>query len=211
MGKSFLQLVVILALVGAAGTASNLLHRGDPEKYLAWSDPRYGPNATLNPDSEKIAPTEAVPSFKGDVKGEPSAAAPSSSAAPPAVKPSSEFQLIPLVDALKEYEAETLFIDARRTRDYEAGHITGALSMSAWEADLDDKVNKLAEEHVFEEPIVVYCSNSKECEDSKLVCGRLKARGFTGLMIYAGGFPEWSKEKKESITTGKEPGKRVGK
>jgi rhodanese-related sulfurtransferase len=208
MMKSLLQILGILALVGAAGTASNLLNRRNPERHLAWSDPdRYRGLDTLKPGPPSDPQEGTAPAMKVDGEGPARAAA----APAPAAKPSGEFQLITLADAFKEYEADTLFLDARRTRDYETGHITGALSLSAWEADLDEKVNKLAEERVFEEPIVIYCSNSKECEDSKLVGGRLKARGFTSLMIYTGGFPEWSKEKKEFITTGKEPGKKVGK
>jgi rhodanese-related sulfurtransferase len=122
--------------------------------------------------------------------------------------PASEFPMIDIAAAHDEYRNETLFLDARRTREYEAGHITGAQSASAWEADLLEKITKTREEYPAEAPIVVYCGSSKECEDSKIVSRQLKEVGFTSIMIYQGGFPEWSKEKPDLVTTGKDPGKR---
>lgn len=115
--------------------------------------------------------------------------------------------MIPLAEALASLESGVVFIDARRTRDYEAGHIPTALSMSAWESDLQDKIARLVSEGaVLEAPVVVYCGNSKECEDSKIVSRQLRAAGFQNLLIYQGGFPEWEKEKPGLVARGKEPG-----
>jgi rhodanese-related sulfurtransferase len=105
-----------------------------------------------------------------------------------------------------ELDGGSVFIDARRTRDYDAGHIPGAISMSPWEADLTEKISKLRGEAVLEAPVVIYCSNSKECEDSKLVGRQLREAGFLDIRIYTGGFPEWQKEKPGSVAKGKEPG-----
>jgi rhodanese-related sulfurtransferase len=110
-------------------------------------------------------------------------------------------------ETFEELEAESLIVDARRTKVYEEGHIPGARSMSPWEADLPEKIAKLVEEgHNLEAPVVIYCNDSKECEDSKMVARQLEAAGFLDLKIYQGGFPTWKKEKPDLVVKGSEPG-----
>jgi 3-mercaptopyruvate sulfurtransferase SseA len=101
-----------------------------------------------------------------------------------------------------------VFIDARRTIDYEEGHITGALHISPWTDDMDSKLSQLRQnpEIVAEAPIVTYCSDSKDCEDSHRLAVQLQRAGFRNVMLYSGGFPEWEKKQPALVSKGKEPG-----
>lgn len=89
-----------------------------------------------------------------------------------------------------------LFLDARRTSIYEAGHIAGSRPFSVWEADIDEKVNKLFEERgdpaQQAQPIVVYCSGG-DCEDSHMLAQKLWGIQFNNVYVYKDGFPDWQK------------------
>ena len=86
-----------------------------------------------------------------------------------------------------------LFLDARRTSVYRAGHIAGARSIAIWEADADDKVKALfAEGRDQSAPIVVYCAGG-ECEDSHTLGEKLYFVGFDNVLVYKDGFPDWEK------------------
>lgn len=84
-----------------------------------------------------------------------------------------------------------LFLDARRTKVFEEGHVAGARAMSVWEADVNDKVTALVGEgRRVELPIVIYCSGGA-CEDSHMLAERLFGVGFTNVLVYKDGFPDW--------------------
>ncbi len=89
-----------------------------------------------------------------------------------------------------------LFLDARRTSVYEQGHVPGARPFSVWEADIDDKVNKLFAERPDpkdqNQPIVIYCSGG-DCEDSHMLAQKLWGIGFNNAYVYKDGFPDWQK------------------
>jgi len=99
-------------------------------------------------------------------------------------------------EAAALHAAGALFLDARRTSVFEAGHITGARSFSVWESDIDDKVNALFEERPNPEdqnkPIVIYCSGGA-CEDSHMLAAKLYGIQFNNLYVYKDGFPDWEK------------------
>ena len=99
-------------------------------------------------------------------------------------------------DAAALHAAGALFLDARRTSVYEAGHIAGARSFSVWESDVDDKVNQLFEERSDpadqNKPIVIYCSGGA-CEDSHMLAQKLWGIQFNNLYVYKDGFPDWQK------------------
>lgn len=224
MRNPILQLLLILALAGAAGAAYNFSNIKNPEKYLPWDCARFYPD---RPVDGKSPPVEVAPDKTPSVSRpsvEAGASVPEKTVPPvapvptanPTVKqdspqtstPASPFPLIKLKQTLEELDGGTTFVDARRTREYEEGHIPGAISICPYEqADLIEKVNKLREGAVLEAPVVVYCTNAGECESSKLTAGHLKDAGFLNLLIYEGGFPEWKKEKADKIAVGKEPGK----
>ena len=100
-----------------------------------------------------------------------------------------------------------LFLDARRTSVYEQGHIPGARPFSVWEADIDEKVNKLYAERPDakdqNQPIVVYCSGG-DCEDSHMLAQKLWGFGFNNAYVYKDGFPDWQK-RGEPVHAGANP------
>jgi rhodanese-related sulfurtransferase len=98
-------------------------------------------------------------------------------------------------DALDLHGRKALFIDARRSDDYAAGHIAGAHAMPVWEADIDDRVKALYEEgRNQQEPIVIYCSGGN-CEDSHMLSQKLWGLGFDNVLVYRDGFPDWAARK----------------
>jgi rhodanese-related sulfurtransferase len=103
---------------------------------------------------------------------------------------------IAYADVAALHAGGALFLDARRTSVYEQGHIAGARSFSVWEADIDDKVNKLFNERSGEtdqaKPIVAYCSGG-ECEDSHMLAQKLWGIQFNNVYVYKDGFPDWQK------------------
>ncbi len=124
-----------------------------------------------------------------------------------------EFRRIELAEAKQAFEDFATFVDARRTKEYVKGHITGAYSMSPYEqGTLADKVVQLQEEVPEESQIVVYCTASADCEDSLLIARQLAGAGFVSVEIYKGGFPEWNAKITEGrevyITVGEERGER---
>jgi rhodanese-related sulfurtransferase len=108
---------------------------------------------------------------------------------------------------IEEMRGGATFVDARRSEQYLKGHIPGAHSVPAWESP-GEKVNALLErgDIVPAAPAVVYCSSSKECEDSLIVSNLLEQAGFEVVKIYKGGFPEWKHKLPKLVITGEAPG-----
>ena len=104
-------------------------------------------------------------------------------------------------DAKTLFDRGALFFDARRTSVFEEGHIRGAKNISVWEADLDEKVNKVFEQNLDPDtPIVVYCAGGN-CEDSHMLSQRLWGIGLNAVFVYKDGYPDW-KAKGWPTTTG---------
>lgn len=105
------------------------------------------------------------------------------------------------------HAAGALMLDARRSSVFEEGHIAGARSYSVWEADIDDKVNKLFEERSDpaeqNKPIVIYCSGGA-CEDSHMLAQKLWGIQFNNVYVYKDGFPDWQK-RGGAVRTGPNP------
>ena len=110
-------------------------------------------------------------------------------------------------DAAALHAAGALFLDARRTSVYEAGHIAGARSYSVWESDIDDKVNNLFNERQDpseqNKPIVIYCSGGA-CEDSHMLAQKLWGIQFNNVYVYKDGFPDWQ-QRNGAVRTGGQP------
>ena len=97
-----------------------------------------------------------------------------------------------------------LVLDARRTKDFEAGHIAGAKSFPIWESDIDARVTALVGEgRDASLPVVLYCSGG-DCEDSHMLAQKLFGGGFNNLLVYRDGWPDWQKRGGGSAT-GPEP------
>ena len=113
-------------------------------------------------------------------------------------------------DAFSYWEDGALFVDARRTKQYLAGHVSGAILIPAWEPDNRNAgLELVAENFVREEPVVVYCTEDPNCTDSKTIALELKGSGFEDVIIFLGGFPAWKKAG-HSVHSGEVPGPRPG-
>lgn len=80
-------------------------------------------------------------------------------------------------------------VDARTKALFDEGHIPGAISLDYYELQRQlDRVLPLLSK---DEDIMVYCE-SADCEASELLSKELYAMGFTKLLLFKGGFEEWS-------------------
>lgn len=87
-------------------------------------------------------------------------------------------------------QPHTLFVDARKAVEFEAGHIPGAvrLGRASFEADYPAMENQLKAANT----LIVYCT-SRQCEDSSIVATRLTQLGFESIVVFEGGWAEWWK------------------
>lgn len=90
------------------------------------------------------------------------------------------------------HELGAIFVDARRTKQFIEGHISGAESISVWESGVDEKIESLLDrlEGDLEAPIVVYC-NGGDCEDSHMLAEHLWNHNLTHVLVYMDGYPDW--------------------
>ena len=106
--------------------------------------------------------------------------------------------------AFRMHAAGALFLDARRTAAYEAGHIAGARSIPVWEHDADARIGALQSSGIPpDRAIVVYCSGVT-CEDSARLAEKLALAGFFRLNLYKEGFPDWE-QRDWPVTRGAKP------
>lgn len=81
-----------------------------------------------------------------------------------------------------------IVLDARKTADFEAGHLPGAMSLPL--LDFDTAFNAIAPLLTPEQPVMVYCSG-KECDESLKLGEILIEAGFTNITLFAGGMIAW--------------------
>jgi rhodanese-related sulfurtransferase len=176
------QGLLLAGLALAAAAVSNLM--ASPQRRLAWVG-EY-------PDALKL-PARPPAAAPGPADPGPAAAASADRTFPPHPdRPSAD---IGGEDALLLHSRGTLFLDARRSKVYEEGHIRGARSFPVWESDIDARVKALYEEGLDQSaPVVVYCSGGN-CEDSHMLAQRLYMVGFDNVLVYTGGFPDWEARK----------------
>ena len=106
--------------------------------------------------------------------------------------------------AFRMHAAGAVFLDARRTAAYEAGHIAGARSIPVWEHDADARIGALQSSGIPpDKEIVVYCSGAT-CEDSARLAEKLALAGFFRLNLYKEGFPDWE-QRGWPVTRGAKP------
>jgi rhodanese-related sulfurtransferase len=169
--------------------------------------------------SGAAAPSEVSSKVNGGSEKRPGPAPKSAAAAPGPAKageqkevllsrfpphPDKPFVEVPGDDVAWLYARGVLFVDARRTKDYQEGHVAGARNISPWEGDADAKITVLVNEgRDAQQPVVVYCSGG-DCEDSHMLAQRLFGGGFNNLLVYRDGWPDWVKRRGKSAT-GPEP------
>tara|TARA_B100000809_G_scaffold253185_1_gene288898 strand:- start:780 stop:1466 length:687 start_codon:yes stop_codon:yes gene_type:complete len=227
MKATFIQLALVVGIAVVVGLIYNLA-TGSTDNHLGLTVPegRYA-NALNCPRPSVAAEKAAPPAVKEPSSSEPGnvpaklpakspagesakSGSPDPAASDPGETPEAGKTPRVLVDeAFEEWEAGTLFIDARRTKEYVKGHIPGAISISPWEKGREAKVAGLAQTEPKAAPVVVYCTRSKDCEDSEEISSNLKQFGFDNVMIFQGGFPVWQEQKKP-VVEGEKPGERPG-
>ena len=218
MKRPIVQAVIFVLLAAVVAVVAN----GFAGRERRLTLPGFYPNALRVPEKPSPAPpaaaapvpTTTVPVPQPVVTAAtetmaaviaPKAAAPAPKpVAPPAVPiaqrfpphPDKAYVEISGSDVAALHAAGVLFLDARRTSVYEEGHIAGARPFSVWEADVDEKVNKLFEERSDPEqqnqPIVIYCSGGA-CEDSHMLAEKLWGIQFNNVYVYKDGYPDWLK------------------
>lgn len=98
-------------------------------------------------------------------------------------------RIIDLEAARRAVESGMIVIDARRKSEFDEGHIPGAVLFDYYDmGTYRDRVLPLLSN---EGGIMVYCSETT-CDDSELLAKELYALGFTKLLVFKGGFAEWS-------------------
>jgi rhodanese-related sulfurtransferase len=194
---------LVLAAVLCAVVANALASR---ERKLALVG-SY-PNALKVPESAARPGPGPVSAPKAAVQTQGSEATNSSSSPadllrrfPPHNKP---FVEVSGDDVAWLFARGVLILDARRTKDYEQGHIALARSFPVWESDIDARATALVgEARDGAIPVVLYCSGG-DCEDSHMLAQKLFGAGFNNLLVYQGGWPDWQKRGGRSAT-GPEP------
>ncbi len=106
--------------------------------------------------------------------------------------PSDSIPRLSLVGAkLKFDKKKSVFLDARKNEEYQAGHIPGAYNLFSEDLDQDaPKVLPLIPDK--DQDIVCYCHGG-DCDMALRDARFLMDQGYTHVEVYLGGWPEWSK------------------
>ncbi|HXK61289.1 MAG TPA: rhodanese-like domain-containing protein [Acidobacteriota bacterium] len=94
---------------------------------------------------------------------------------------------IELEEAKEKFNDGALFVDARETAEYRAGHVKGALHISAKE---EPKAIQSALSGQQDREIVVYC-DGEDCGASSMLAGKLKRLGFEKVHVFFEGWSAW--------------------
>lgn len=81
-----------------------------------------------------------------------------------------------------------IFLDARSSRDYSNGHITGALNLPAME--FDKTFPQVRRKLDAEMPMVLYCDGA-HCELSQQLMLKLHGAGLTNAVVFVNGWTLW--------------------
>lgn len=91
------------------------------------------------------------------------------------------------------WETEPLWIDARSTSAYQAGHIPGATLLN--ESDWSALVPGVLRHWRPGRPVVVYCGDAG-CQASEAVARRLRELGIEPVYVLEGGWDSWKRERR---------------
>lgn len=106
-----------------------------------------------------------------------------------------DFRIIDMAEATKYFDAKSaLFLDARPYKLYQAGTIPGAVYMD-YEKYADLKKFLPADKGAL---IVAFC-NGYKCEHSDHLIKLMMKDGFTNVVNYKGGYPEWKENNKPQM------------
>lgn len=97
--------------------------------------------------------------------------------------------MIDVASAKLLFDRGVVFLDARITEEFRAGHVPQAFHMTSATFNTPlaaDAMNALDPA----EPIVIYCGGG-DCDASKNLAILLQGAGFTRIHIFEAGFPAW--------------------
>lgn len=196
-----LALVAAGILVGAV----NNLAAGDSRRLDWVSD--YPEKKIKDCRTEAPAPPASAPPPVG-VPGGVATADPSSVPTMPVPELPAKDPGVPYVEVVTAqsqalHAKGALFLDARLSKQYEEGHVPGAVSVAVWEAGLEEKVQEMPfrVEGNLGRAVVVYC-NGGDCEDSHTLAEKLSNAGFTNVHVDKDGYPGWVKAGHPTATGG---------
>lgn len=92
-----------------------------------------------------------------------------------------------------------VFVDARFPGDYEAGHLDRAINIPPF-LDRSQRSERLAAVRA-DQTVVVYCQ-SEGCDYARRVATHLLKDGHAGIVIFKGGWHEWSEAAKDKPVVG---------
>ena len=98
-------------------------------------------------------------------------------------------RIIDLTALEEALDSGAVLIDARTKAEYEEGHIPGAIHMDYYE--LGRYLKELLPTLDPMQRTIVYCYGP-DCEDAELLARELYMLGFTDLLVFEGGFEEWT-------------------
>lgn len=89
---------------------------------------------------------------------------------------------------IRYFTQSAIFIDARSSALFRAGHIDGALNLSFQE--LDQRFSAVMHNISFETPIITYC-DGKNCDLSEELAFSLLQRGYEKVQVLKDGWTLW--------------------
>ena len=165
-----------------------------PRRHLAWTASPIAaavpaPLPASNPVPPAPSPVELPTPMPRPAIPKPS---PEKVVKPDSRPPTQPVREITSAEAWQAFQSGAPFLDARRSAEFEAGHVKGAWSLSVWESTLDERLVEFEARtnRPPEAPLVLYCSGGS-CEDSHLLASRLFQMGYRNLLIYRDGYPDW--------------------
>lgn len=81
-----------------------------------------------------------------------------------------------------------LFVDARSSEDFNAGHVNGAVSLPV--GQFNEQIDGFLQRYGPDRPIIAYCSG-RTCQDSHHLAQLLMERGYLNISVMIDGFPGW--------------------
>jgi rhodanese-related sulfurtransferase len=84
-------------------------------------------------------------------------------------------------------DPSVFFVDCRPRDQFQAGHITGALSMPS-DAELPGRATPILREA---RTLIAYCNADSGCESSQRLAARLRELGLSDVRVLKDGMPAW--------------------
>jgi rhodanese-related sulfurtransferase len=190
------QAGILLTSAGLCAVITSSL--AGPARRLSWTErPAISAEPSVAPIVVPVqapqSPLKAA-SVPTPIKPKADGAHPSRISSPDrfAADPAQPIRELTSADAWALFQARRPFLDARRSAEFAAGHISGAWNVSVWESDLEARITEF--EAVAQPgsmtPLVLYCSGG-DCKDSHLLAAKLTALGYRNLFVYQAGYPDW--------------------